>query len=112
MKFYGNGTVWDPQNDRQLMKFVDGKYKTEDKRIIDLLIKSGFEHDEVPTEIKLPVNTVKPAKVAAVEVVEEPVEDEFEENEEKEIKPLKEPKAVKEPKVVKAPVARKPIRKV
>jgi hypothetical protein len=48
MVFHGRGIVWDPKNDKRLMKFVDGKYETNDKRIIDVLLRAGYPHDEEP----------------------------------------------------------------
>ncbi len=39
MIFYGYGTVWDPEHDRPLCRFKDGKYETEDPREIKLLMQ-------------------------------------------------------------------------
>ena len=52
MKFYGTGgtIVWDKENDKALCQFVDGEFETDDKRIIDLLIKAGYRSDDVGRE--------------------------------------------------------------
>ena len=46
MKFYGKGIVWNPDTNKPLMKFVDGKYETEDEYIIKKL-KPNYKHDGV-----------------------------------------------------------------
>jgi hypothetical protein len=51
MRFYGNGIVWDAENDCMLMKFIPteygklGTYDTDDKRIQQILINGGYKHD-------------------------------------------------------------------
>jgi hypothetical protein len=58
MKFYGNGVVWDKDNNRRLCKFtraakrgVKGTLETEDERTIKILIGLGYEHEgEMPEE--------------------------------------------------------------
>jgi hypothetical protein len=53
MKFFSDiPTViaWDGENDKPL-PFANGEYVTEDERIIALLKKAGFEHDE-PKKVK------------------------------------------------------------
>jgi hypothetical protein len=45
MRFYGRGIVWDKENDRTLMKFVDGEFETDDPRITELLLAGGYKHD-------------------------------------------------------------------
>ena len=42
MKFYGNGIVWDGENDRPLCEFVNGEFTTKDVRIIEILTDSGY----------------------------------------------------------------------
>ena len=32
MKFFGNGLVWDKDNNKNLCKFDNGEFETEDKR--------------------------------------------------------------------------------
>jgi hypothetical protein len=43
MIFYGNGIVWDKENNKRLCKFVDGQLETDDKRIIEALGGDIFE---------------------------------------------------------------------
>jgi hypothetical protein len=52
MKFYGNGIVWDAENNRRLCKFSKptephgkGVFETEDERIIAELIRRGYASD-------------------------------------------------------------------
>jgi hypothetical protein len=59
MKFYGNGVVWDKDNNRRLCKFtraakrgVKGMLETEDKRTIKILIGLGYEHEGETPEVK------------------------------------------------------------
>jgi hypothetical protein len=56
MRFYGNGVVWDPDNDRRLCKFSKptephgkGVFETDDERIIAKLIRLGYEHEKTAT---------------------------------------------------------------
>lgn len=58
MKFYGNGIIWDKENNKKLCKFVNGVFETNDKRIIDTLVKSGFEHDPYPEPTKKEIMTL------------------------------------------------------
>lgn len=51
MRFYGNGVVWDAENDRRLCKFSraargeKGVFDTDDKRIQAILIERGYPRD-------------------------------------------------------------------
>jgi hypothetical protein len=63
MKFYGNGIVWDAENNRRLCKFSKptephgkGVFETEDERIIAELIRRGYASDAAPD----PVSPKKP----------------------------------------------------
>ena len=61
MKFHGNGVVWDRINDKALCEFINGEFETDDKRIQDALIETGYPHDpEKPIKVKVietePVN--------------------------------------------------------
>lgn len=42
MKFYGNTTVWDADNDCILCQFENGELETSDKRVIEKLLKGGY----------------------------------------------------------------------
>jgi len=56
MRFYGRGIVWDKENDRTLMKFVDGEFETDDPRITELLLAGGYKHDgkeEAPKKVEV-----------------------------------------------------------
>jgi hypothetical protein len=72
MRFYGRGIVWDKENDRTLMKFVDGKFETDDPRIIELLLAGGYEHG---VEIKLVKREVPLAEPATENVAESVAEE-------------------------------------
>jgi hypothetical protein len=54
MKFYceeiPSVMAWDTETDKPL-QFKNGAYETKDERIIDLLKKQGFKHDE-PKKVK------------------------------------------------------------
>lgn len=43
MVFNGNGMVWDAANDMPLCQFTEGRFETEDSRIIDILTELGYE---------------------------------------------------------------------
>jgi hypothetical protein len=45
MKFYGNGAVWDAENQKPLCTFVEGAIETEDARVIDKLVELGYACD-------------------------------------------------------------------
>jgi hypothetical protein len=58
MRFYGNGVVWDAENDRRLCKFSKptephgkGVFETEDERIIAELIRRGYASDAAPAPV-------------------------------------------------------------
>jgi hypothetical protein len=55
MVFYGNGIVWDAVKNKNLCKFIDGKYETDSDDIIQHLIKLGFnyENEVIKEDIKL-----------------------------------------------------------
>lgn len=46
MKFYGNGIVWDKQNNKRLCKFVNGEYETDDPRAIKILKFLYYKDDD------------------------------------------------------------------
>lgn len=48
MIFYGSGIIWDAEKDCILCKFKDGKFETEDRRIISILkgLDLEFEGEE------------------------------------------------------------------
>ena len=50
MKFYGNGTVWDKDNNRALCSFVNGELETDDERVVAILQDLGYRSDEVGRE--------------------------------------------------------------
>ena len=77
MKFYGNGVVWDGENNRRLCKFSraargeKGVFDTDNERICAELIRRGYEHEPfatggivsnevVATAISAPVDTALP----------------------------------------------------
>ena len=45
MKFYGNGTVWNPENSTALCRFENGEFETSESNTISALISRGYEHD-------------------------------------------------------------------
>ncbi len=51
MRFYGNGVVWDAENDRRLCKFSraargeKGVFDTDNERICAELARRGYEHE-------------------------------------------------------------------
>lgn len=47
MLFKGKGTIWNPQKNKPLCKFVDGIFETDDKYIIDKLIQRSKEFSDV-----------------------------------------------------------------
>jgi hypothetical protein len=58
MKFYGNGVVWDAENNKRLCKFSKptephgkGVFETEDERIIAELIRRGYASDAAPAPV-------------------------------------------------------------
>lgn len=64
MRFYGNGVVWDAQNDRPLARFVGGVFDTEEQRTTQLLIDSGYRRDTEAGAAAVPekqVATVSPS---------------------------------------------------
>ena len=58
MRFYGNGIVWDAENNKRLIRFTDGVCETDDKRICSELKRMGFASDPImlidnaPDEVK------------------------------------------------------------
>ena len=62
MKFYGQGVVWDKENDKHLCQFVNGEFETDNERTATLLHTLGyrsesdgwktFEGDEKRQEVK------------------------------------------------------------
>jgi len=47
MKFYGNGVVWDPNQNKPLCTFVDGEFETDDAEAIAILKNNGYKNDIV-----------------------------------------------------------------
>lgn len=47
MKFYGNGLVWNKDENKVLCSFVNGKYETEDSIIINKLKELNFVFDDI-----------------------------------------------------------------
>lgn len=45
MKFYGNGTVWDKDNNRALCRFVNGEFETDNERTATLLHTLGYRSE-------------------------------------------------------------------
>lgn len=45
MKFYGNGIVWDGENNKTLCQFVNGEFETEDARIANKLLELNYSCD-------------------------------------------------------------------
>ena len=68
MKFYGNGIVWNPSTNRQLCEFIKGELETNDKNVINQLIKRGYKYDGETKE-------EKEFEKAMEEVVEEVAEE-------------------------------------
>jgi len=49
MRIYkGHGIVWNPETDRQLAEFVEGKFEASDEQAYDILDSIGLKYDEVP----------------------------------------------------------------
>lgn len=46
MKFYGNGVVWDKENNKRLCKFINGEFDAEDERVIAILKSLGYQYDD------------------------------------------------------------------
>ena len=67
MRFYGNGSVWDKENNNVLCRFVNGKLDTNYKRIQKILIDAGYKYDEETVEnVSVSVvNKVEAKKVTA-----------------------------------------------
>lgn len=61
MKFYGNGVVWDGENNKRLIKFVGGAVETEDERVQSILIERGYSFDPEPPVASVPtIQTEQP----------------------------------------------------
>ena len=50
MKFFGNGIIWDAENNKNLCKFENGEFETENKRVIHILTEMGYENDGMREE--------------------------------------------------------------
>jgi hypothetical protein len=76
MRFYGNGVVWDAENDKRLCKFSraargeKGVFETDDKRAQAILIERGYAFDPEPISGK-----VESPKQVAPSVSEPPKQD-------------------------------------
>lgn len=68
MRFYGNGVVWDAENNKPLVRFAGGVFETTDKHIADKLIALGYKHDgDEPTKYA-PIAKAEKPDVPAVPV--------------------------------------------
>ena len=47
MKFYGNGIVWNPEEENILCRFVKGELETDDESICSKLIERGYKHEPI-----------------------------------------------------------------
>lgn len=47
IKFFGNGHVWDPGNNKTLCSFVGGEYATDKPEEIDILRKCKFREEVI-----------------------------------------------------------------
>ena len=56
MKFYGNGIVWDKDNNKTLCEFVKGKLETEDVNIIEKLKSMDYQYEPVQEIDKVEIN--------------------------------------------------------
>lgn len=45
MKFYGQGVVWDKENDKQLCQFVSGEFETDNERTATILHTLGYRSE-------------------------------------------------------------------
>ena len=45
MIFKGNDVVWDADLNKELCKFNNGEFETNDYRLASILVKLGYEHD-------------------------------------------------------------------
>jgi len=52
MKFFGNGLVWDKENSKNLLKFVDGIFETSEDYIIKILQDLEYEFEEVEEKVE------------------------------------------------------------
>lgn len=64
MKFYGNGVVWNKEENKILCKFVGGTLETENIDIAKKLLNLGYESfGEFPAEVEVePVTEVEEVK--------------------------------------------------
>jgi hypothetical protein len=46
VRFYGNGIVWDAERNTRLCKFKGGELDTCNERVIQLLSRMGYRHDD------------------------------------------------------------------
>jgi hypothetical protein len=46
MKFHGNGMVWDAERSKSLCEFTNGECETGDARVIEILKRLGYAHEE------------------------------------------------------------------
>lgn len=51
MLFLGNGVVWDKETNKRLCKFVDGKFETDDKEIIEKLKQRYTYVEEIEDKV-------------------------------------------------------------
>ena len=65
--FKGHGGVWNPEKNKPLCKFINDEYETDDKYVIEMLIKLGYESDYI--EPKKPV--ARKPRVKKIEAVKE-----------------------------------------
>jgi hypothetical protein len=46
LKFFGHGILWDNENNKVLLEFVNGEVETKDEKLIKLLKENGYKHQE------------------------------------------------------------------
>ena len=61
IKFFGNGHVWDPGNNKTLCSFVGGEYSTDKDEEIDILRKCKFREEVVEAPALAPIAEEFPA---------------------------------------------------
>ena len=70
MRFYGNGVVWNAEEDRRLCKFNNGVFNTTDQRVIDKLLSLGYKSDcvsaEEPVQAQKPIYRMNTAELEAL----------------------------------------------
>jgi hypothetical protein len=60
MTFHGHGVVWDNERNFQLMKFIDGKFETNDQYIAKKLLKLGYPYTGISIIEGYPLTDIEP----------------------------------------------------